>query len=62
MTDKPYKTIFKHLVDLEAHVGKEIGLTEWMTIDQDSINQFAKLTHDEQWIHMSWKFPISLSA
>ena len=52
MTDKPYKTTFKHLVDMEAHVGKEIGLTEWMTIDQDSINKFAKLTHDEQWIHI----------
>ncbi len=52
MTDKPYKTTFKHLIDLEASVGKEIGLTEWMTIDQESINAFAKLTHDEQWIHI----------
>jgi len=52
MTDKPYKTTFKHLADLEASVGKEIGLTDWMTIDQESINAFAKLTHDEQWIHV----------
>lgn len=52
MTNQPYKTTFKHLNDLEAHVGKEIGLTEWMTIDQKSINEFAKLTDDEQWIHV----------
>lgn len=52
MINKPYKTTFKHLADLEAAVGKEIGLTDWMTIDQASINAFAKLTHDEQWIHV----------
>ncbi len=52
MTDKPYKTTFKHLVNLQEHVGKEVGLTEWMTIDQESINKFAKLTGDEQWIHI----------
>jgi len=52
MINEPYKTTFKHLADLEASVGNEIGLTDWMTIDQESINAFAKLTHDEQWIHV----------
>jgi len=52
MIDKPYKTTFEQLADLPAHIGKEIGLSEWMTIDQESINAFAKLTHDEQWIHV----------
>lgn len=51
-TNKPYKTTFKHLVDMEQHVGKELGLTEWFTIDQAAITAFAKLTHDEQWIHV----------
>ncbi len=52
MTDKSYKTSFKQLTDLEAHVGKEIGLSDWLTIDQESINAFAKVTDDEQWIHV----------
>lgn len=36
---------------MKNHVGKELGLSDWITIDQESIDQFAKLTHDEQWIH-----------
>jgi len=55
MTNEPYKTTFKHLNDLEAHVGKEIGLSDWKSIDQKSINAFAKLTGDEQWIHIDPK-------
>ena len=34
------------------YVGKEIGLSNWMTIVQEDINNFAKLTRDEQWIHV----------
>lgn len=49
--NKPYSTHFKHLSDLKNWVGKELGLTEWLTIDQEKINTFAKITHDEQWIH-----------
>ena len=30
---------------------KELGLTEWMTIEQDRINTFAEVTEDLQWIH-----------
>lgn len=52
MTNTPYNTTFKQLHDLEAFVGKEVGLSEWMTIDQEMINAFAKLTRDEQWIHI----------
>jgi len=51
MINSPYKTTFQSLENMEAHVGKEMGLSEWMTIDQDCINQFATLTKDEQWIH-----------
>lgn len=50
--DKPYSTTVKHLADLKNHIGKELGLTEWVEITQDQINTYAKLTGDEQWIHI----------
>lgn len=49
---QPYKTTFESLYDMEAYIGKEFGLSDWMTIDQESINAFAKNTEDEQWIHI----------
>ncbi len=33
-------------------VGQELGVTEWMTIDQERINQYADFTGDHQWIHV----------
>ena len=33
-------------------VGQELGVTEWMTIDQERINQYADFTGDRQWIHV----------
>ena len=33
-------------------VGQENGTTEWVTIDQKRINQFADVTEDWQWIHI----------
>ena len=35
-----------------AHLGEEIGTSEWLTVDQDRINQFADATLDHQWIHV----------
>jgi len=52
MTDTPYRTSIAQLTDLEKYIGQEVGLSEWVTIDQDMINAFAKLTRDEQWIHV----------
>jgi len=37
---------------LKASVGQELGVSDWMTIDQDRINQFAECTGDHQWIHV----------
>jgi len=36
---------------LKEHVGKEIGVSEWMVVTQERINQFAAITEDPQWIH-----------
>lgn len=40
------------LDNLEAFVGKELGVTEWFLIDQERVNQFADATEDHQWIHV----------
>jgi acyl dehydratase len=37
--------------DLKNKIGQEIFLGDWLTVDQNCINQFAKITGDEQWIH-----------
>ena len=33
-------------------VGTEVGVSNWITVDQKMIDDFAKTTHDEQWIHV----------
>lgn len=38
--------------EFAAHLGEEIGTSEWLTVDQDRINQFADTTLDHQWIHV----------
>jgi acyl dehydratase len=38
--------------DLKAAVGTEIGLSDWLEVSQDRINQFADSTGDHQWIHV----------
>jgi acyl dehydratase len=38
--------------DIVAYVGKEIGVSEWFTVDQVIIDKFADATGDHQWIHV----------
>lgn len=38
--------------DLPSLVGQEVGLSRWITIDQARIDAFAKITEDEQFIHV----------
>ena len=38
--------------DLAQHIGKELGPSEWMTVDQAMIDKFADATGDHQWIHV----------
>ncbi|WP_339081323.1 MaoC family dehydratase [Pseudomonas sp. TMP9] len=38
--------------ELSSYIGKELGHSEWLTIDQDRINQFAECTGDHQFIHV----------
>jgi acyl dehydratase len=36
----------------KALVGKQLGQSDWLQIDQDRISQFADATGDHQWIHV----------
>lgn len=38
--------------DLAACVGQQIGLSDWVVVDQARINLFADATGDHQWIHV----------
>jgi acyl dehydratase len=37
---------------LKQYLGKEIGASEWFTVTQERIAQFAEATEDRQWIHL----------
>jgi len=43
---------FDSLADLTGAVGTDLGVTDWETITQERINQFADATGDHQWIHV----------
>ena len=45
-------TIFNHPSELKASVGKQLGVSEWLEIDQARIDTFADATGDHQWIHV----------
>jgi acyl dehydratase len=44
--------VFGDFSEIKAAIGTEIGVSDWVEITQDRINQFAQATCDEQWIHV----------
>ena len=38
--------------DLKQHIGKTLGPSDWITVDQAMIDKFAEATGDHQWIHV----------
>jgi acyl dehydratase len=43
---------FESLEELRKAVGTEVGVSDWLQIDQSRINLFADATDDHQWIHV----------
>ena len=43
---------FNNVAELADCVGEEIGVSDWFSIDQNRINDFADATGDHQWIHV----------
>ncbi len=44
--------VIKSIEDAKALEGEEVGLSDWVVIDQNRIDQFAEATTDYQWIHV----------
>jgi acyl dehydratase len=44
--------MFEDFEEMEAAVGSEVGVSDWVEITQKRIDQFAEATGDEQWIHV----------
>ena len=38
--------------DLPGLIGTEVGVSDWLLVDQDRVNKFADATGDHQWIHL----------
>lgn len=45
-------TVFKTPNELLDRVGEQLGVSDWLEIDQARINLFADATGDHQWIHV----------
>jgi acyl dehydratase len=43
---------FQTLAEIAGHVGQEVAVSDWITITQQQVNQFAEATGDHQWIHV----------
>lgn len=41
-----------HPSDLQSLIGQEVGVSKWFEVDQARIDAFAKITEDEQFIHV----------
>jgi acyl dehydratase len=39
-------------VDLQLHAGRPMGSSDWFTIEQRHIDDFARLSGDDNWIHV----------
>lgn len=39
--------------ELKDLIGTELGVSDWITVEQDRINQFADVTEDHQFIHIN---------
>ena len=43
---------FENLSELRALVGREVAVSDWITVTQEQVNLFAQATGDHQWIHV----------
>lgn len=45
------KVVIGSFAEFEQYIGKDLGVSEYVKIDQNRIHQFAQATLDHQWIH-----------
>ena len=46
------KLTINSYAEFESHLGEELGVSDWLEVNQDRINLFADATLDHQWIHV----------
>lgn len=46
------QVVIENLDEMKNFVGREIGVTDWLRVTQERIQQFAEATEDRQWIHL----------
>jgi acyl dehydratase len=46
---------FRSIEDIKILLGQEVAISEWMVIEQKTIQAFADVTNDQQWIHTDVK-------
>ena len=49
--------IIRGVDGLYERAGTDLGVSDWVQVEQDTITAFAKLTGDEQWIHVDPRVP-----
>ncbi len=48
-------TVLKTTAEFDVYIGHELGISDWITVDQAAIDTFAAATGDRQWIHVDTK-------
>ncbi|MBC7921488.1 MAG: MaoC family dehydratase [Ferruginibacter sp.] len=43
--------VIQGIEELRTYLGKEVGVSDWLTITQERVDEFARATGDNQWIH-----------
>lgn len=46
------KLVINSYDEFAEQLGKQLGVSEWLLVDQERINKFADATLDHQWIHV----------
>ena len=46
------RTAFSSVDDLERLCGERVGESDWLTVTQELVDEFARITNDRQWIHV----------
>lgn len=45
-------THIESIAALANYAGKEVGISDWLEVSQERIDQFAEASEDRQWIHI----------
>ena len=46
------ETVFEGTAAVRDAVGRHLGYSDWLAVDQQRVNAFADATGDHQWIHV----------